>query len=97
MLRGRRAECAGIDRVLDGVRAGHSGVLVLRGEPGVGKSALLDHALAAASDGASPGPPASTPRWSSRSPACTSCARRCSIGSSGCRARSATRSARRSG
>ena len=45
VLRGRRHECAGIDRVLEGVRAGHSGVLVLRGEPGVGKSALLEHAL----------------------------------------------------
>ena len=42
VLRGRRRECAAIDRVLDGVRAGRSGVLVLRGEPGVGKSALLE-------------------------------------------------------
>ena len=49
MLRGRRSECAAIDRVLDGVRSGTSGVLVLRGEPGVGKSALLEYALQAAS------------------------------------------------
>jgi DNA-binding CsgD family transcriptional regulator len=35
--------------VLDRVRAGQSGVLVVRGEPGVGKSALLDYAFEAAS------------------------------------------------
>jgi DNA-binding CsgD family transcriptional regulator len=32
-----------LDRLLAGVRAGQGQVLVLRGEPGVGKSALLDH------------------------------------------------------
>ena len=85
VLRGRRDECAAIDRVLEGVRAGHSGVLVLRGEPGVGKSALLEYALAGGVRAAAwPARPGSTPRWSSRSPACTSCARRCSTGSSGC-------------
>ena len=46
-LRGRQSECAAIDRVLDAVRSGRSGVLVLRGEPGVGKSALLDYAASA--------------------------------------------------
>jgi DNA-binding CsgD family transcriptional regulator len=35
--------------VLDGVRAGQSRVLVLRGEPGVGKSALLGHLVQQAS------------------------------------------------
>ena len=30
-----------LDRLVDGVRAGESQVLVLRGEPGVGKTALL--------------------------------------------------------
>ncbi|MPV90258.1 AAA family ATPase, partial [Georgenia ruanii] len=39
-----------LDQVLDRVRAGASGVLVLRGEPGVGKSALLDYAVERASD-----------------------------------------------
>ena len=41
-LLGRDAECAALDRALDEVRAGRGAVLVLRGEPGVGKSALLD-------------------------------------------------------
>ena len=46
MLRGRRDECA----VLDGVGAGRSAALVLRGEAGAGKTALLDYAIASASD-----------------------------------------------
>jgi DNA-binding CsgD family transcriptional regulator len=49
-LRGRRDECAALDRILDGARAGRSGVLVLEGEAGVGKTALLDYAIASASD-----------------------------------------------
>jgi DNA-binding CsgD family transcriptional regulator len=40
---GRRRECQALDRLLDSVRAGQSRVLVLRGESGVGKSALLDY------------------------------------------------------
>ena len=42
-LRGRRAECEALDRLLADVRAGQSQVLVLRGEAGVGKTALLDY------------------------------------------------------
>jgi DNA-binding CsgD family transcriptional regulator len=42
MLRGRNAESARLDRLLAAVRNGQSGVLVLRGEPGIGKTALLD-------------------------------------------------------
>src|SRR3954462_11239671 len=42
-LRGRVAERAALDGMLDAVRGGESRVLVLRGEAGVGKSALLDH------------------------------------------------------
>jgi DNA-binding CsgD family transcriptional regulator len=42
-LRGRRSECETLDRLLDGVRAGQSRVLVVRGEAGVGKSALLEY------------------------------------------------------
>src|ERR1700751_6010547 len=49
-LRGRRDECGVRDRMLDGARAGRSGVLVLEGEAGVGKTALLDYAVASASD-----------------------------------------------
>ena len=46
-LVGRKRECDEIDRVLDGARGGVSGALVLRGEAGMGKSALLGYAAAA--------------------------------------------------
>jgi DNA-binding CsgD family transcriptional regulator len=42
-LRGRRGECDLLDRVLEAVRAGEGRALVVRGEPGVGKTALLDY------------------------------------------------------
>jgi DNA-binding CsgD family transcriptional regulator/tetratricopeptide (TPR) repeat protein len=42
-LTGRRQECGVLDHLIDAVRAGGSRVLVVRGEPGVGKSALLDY------------------------------------------------------
>jgi DNA-binding CsgD family transcriptional regulator len=48
-LRGRRDECAALDRLLNRAQAGRSGVLVVRGEAGVGKTALLDYAIASAS------------------------------------------------
>ncbi|MEV4622271.1 AAA family ATPase [Asanoa sp. NPDC049573] len=43
MLLGRRRERAVFDELLDAVRSGESRALVVRGEPGIGKSALLDH------------------------------------------------------
>ena len=46
----RHAEKQALHEVLDSVRAGMSGALVLRGEPGVGKSALLDYAVERAAD-----------------------------------------------
>lgn len=48
-LRGRDRECAALDRLLDAVRGGESRALVLRGEPGVGKSALLQYVVGSAS------------------------------------------------
>jgi ABC-type molybdenum transport system ATPase subunit/photorepair protein PhrA len=42
-LRGRLHECEVLDRLLEAVRGGESGALVVRGEPGVGKSALLEY------------------------------------------------------
>jgi DNA-binding CsgD family transcriptional regulator len=48
VLVGRDRECAAIDELLEGARAGESGALVVRGEPGIGKSALLDYAAARA-------------------------------------------------
>ncbi|MBM0276309.1 ATP-binding protein [Micromonospora tarensis] len=50
-LRGRRRERETLDRLLRDVRAGHSRVLVLRGEAGAGKSALLDYLSEKASAG----------------------------------------------
>jgi hypothetical protein len=49
-LVGRQAECAAIDQFLDAVRAGESRTLVVHGEPGAGKTALLDHLAGRASD-----------------------------------------------
>src|SRR6266699_2169842 len=42
-LVGRRAECGVLDGVVEAVRAGASRSLVLCGEPGVGKTALLEY------------------------------------------------------
>jgi predicted ATPase len=47
-LRGRRIESDALDRLLGSVRHGRSGVLVLRGESGVGKTALLELLVARA-------------------------------------------------
>src|SRR5438270_62681 len=44
MLLGREREMARLDRVLDDLRAGRSATLVLTGEPGIGKTALLEYA-----------------------------------------------------
>src|SRR5438046_380530 len=44
-LLGRDAEKGRIDRLLAEARAGISGVLRVSGEPGIGKSALCDHAV----------------------------------------------------
>jgi DNA-binding CsgD family transcriptional regulator/ABC-type iron transport system FetAB ATPase subunit len=41
-LKGRGAEQEAIGRLIQDARAGHSGVLAIVGEPGMGKSALLD-------------------------------------------------------
>ncbi len=48
MLLDRLPERAALGPLLDAARAGRSGVLVLRGEPGVGKTALLDWAIESA-------------------------------------------------
>src|SRR5690242_2463376 len=42
-LTGRRSECDVLDRLIEAVGAGESRTLVLRGEPGVGKTALLEY------------------------------------------------------
>ena len=45
VLSGRETECARLDRLLAGAHEGQSAVLVLRGESGIGKSALLNYAV----------------------------------------------------
>jgi DNA-binding CsgD family transcriptional regulator/tetratricopeptide (TPR) repeat protein len=45
----RRAECGALDRLVDAVRAGESRALVVRGDPGVGKTVLLDYLAGRAS------------------------------------------------
>ncbi|GAA2332130.1 LuxR C-terminal-related transcriptional regulator [Streptomyces kunmingensis] len=47
-LRGRRGECVALDEVTAGARAGQGQVLVLRGEAGVGKSALVEYLVRSA-------------------------------------------------
>jgi DNA-binding CsgD family transcriptional regulator len=47
-LHGRDTELETIDRLLADARGGRSGALVVRGEAGIGKSALLAHAMTAA-------------------------------------------------
>ena len=41
--RGRRRECDALDRCIAAAREGQGNALVVRGEPGVGKSVLLDY------------------------------------------------------
>src|SRR5881397_3331584 len=48
-LLGRRGECETLDRLLRSVRLGQSRVLVLRGEAGIGKTALLEYVVERAS------------------------------------------------
>lgn len=49
-LRGRAKECALLEGLVDASRQGESRSLVLRGEAGIGKTALLEHLIAGASD-----------------------------------------------
>src|SRR6187455_1524393 len=49
-LRGRASECALLDDWVSAIRRGESRSLVLWGEAGIGKTALLDYLAASASD-----------------------------------------------
>ena len=57
-LLGREPECAAIDALLDDARAGAGGALAVRGEAGIGKSALLDYARRRAAPADDGGPQA---------------------------------------
>jgi len=49
-LLGRQREVVVLERLLDTARDGHGAVLVVHGDPGVGKTALLEYAVEAADD-----------------------------------------------
>src|SRR4051794_20303208 len=49
-LRGRSSECALLDDLVSAIRRGESRSLVLRGEAGIGKTALLEYLIASAPD-----------------------------------------------
>src|SRR3982074_2258462 len=46
----REAECAALDEIIEAVRKGESRALVVHGDPGVGKTALLEYLAGRASD-----------------------------------------------
>ncbi len=50
MLIGRHGARETVDALLHNARVGSSGMLVVQGEPGIGKSALLDYARQTADD-----------------------------------------------
>ena len=50
MLHGRGKQCAVVDELLSKARNGHGGALVIRGEAGIGKTALIEYAAEHASD-----------------------------------------------
>src|SRR6478609_5732056 len=49
-LLGRQRERAVLERLLESARDGHGSVLVVHGDPGVGKTALLEYAVEAGED-----------------------------------------------
>ena len=49
-MQGRGSECALLDDVIAALRAGESRTLLLHGEAGIGKTALLNYAVASAAD-----------------------------------------------
>src|SRR4051794_16972189 len=50
VLRGREKECAALEATIEAVRNGESRAMVLTGDAGIGKTALLDHVVSSAHD-----------------------------------------------
>jgi predicted ATPase len=50
VLFGRQRERGVLDRLLVGARDGHGGAIVVLGEPGIGKTALIEQAVTSAQD-----------------------------------------------
>ena len=95
MLVGRTREIDALDDVLAAVRDGLSGVLVLRGEVGTGKTALLDWAAGAASDMRVARVAGVESEMNLGFAGCTSCLRHSWTDLTGCPPRSGRRSGRR--
>jgi hypothetical protein len=72
-LLGRERECAAIDRMLADAHGGISATLVLRGEAGIGKSALLGYARQQAASMTVLASAAWRPSPTWRSPGCMDC------------------------
>jgi len=49
-LRGRSTECGRLKQLLAAIRGGEGRALLLRGEPGIGKTALLEYLVESAPD-----------------------------------------------
>jgi hypothetical protein len=96
-LTGRRSERDVLDRLIDGVRGGEGRALVVIGEPGVGKTALLDYLAGHAAGFRVARVMGVQSEMELASPACISCARRCWITSISCRFRNVMRCGPRSG
>jgi len=73
----RRAECGMLDRLVEAVCAGESRALVLSGEPGVGKTALLPYLIGQAAQCQLVQIAGVESEMELALPAATSCARRC--------------------
>ena len=95
-IRGRAAERARLGELLAGVRAGQSAAVVIRGEAGIGKTALLEYAADRARGCRVMRSTGVEWRWSCPSPRCSTCARRSWLGSSDYHRHSAMLSGRRS-
>jgi len=87
-LVGRRAECGVLDRLIEDVCAGESRALVVSGEAGVGKTALLDYLARRASEYRVERAAGVQSEMGCRLPRCISCARLCSRSSRAYRHRS---------
>jgi len=90
-LLGRRNECGVLDGLLAAALGGRSGVLVIVGEPGVGKTALLEYAVESASSFRVARAGGVEWEMDFRSRPFSSCARRCWTGWTGYLIGSATR------
>ncbi len=73
---GRQSERGALDRLPAAARYGHGGAIVVLGEPGIGKTALIEQAVASAQDSLVLLLRAKRGRWSSLSRHCSNFAHR---------------------